>query len=228
MFEVQYIYHSFFKIKIGGKVFLIDPFIDSKAPEGGMKKTMECPVKMNRFMDADAILVSHEHFDHFDKKAIEAIAAKSGCTVIAHDELLASLNISHRQKKPIDLKKKVNFGGIEIEPLPAHHPNSFYPMGFKIQGNGDSLVHTGDTDLTGVFSSLKADVLCIPIGGSITMDCVDAVRAVKTMEPKYAIPMHYNTFDIIKCSPFEFKEKIDKSILKTEAVVLKPGKTLKI
>ncbi|MCX6802737.1 MAG: MBL fold metallo-hydrolase [Candidatus Diapherotrites archaeon] len=228
MFEVQYIYHSFFRVKMGGKVLLIDPYFDSKAPEGGMKKIMECPMKVKQFMNADAILVSHEHFDHFDKKAIEEIAGQSGCAVIAHDDLLASLNVNHRQKKSIDLKRKINFGGVEIEPLPAHHPNSFYPMGFRLESNGDSLVHTGDTDLTGIFAKLKADVLCVPIGGAITMDLVDAVRAVKTMEPKYAIPMHYNTFDVIKCRPGEFKEKIEKSILNTEAVVLKPGRTLKI
>ena len=228
MFEVQYIYHSFFKVTMGNRVLLIDPFIDAMPKGSEFKKLIECPLKCRNFKKADAILVSHEHFDHFDKKAIEGIVAESGCTVVAHDHLLSELDIPPRQKKSIDLKKKINFKGVEIEPLPAHHPNSFYPMGFRLEYDGSSLVHTGDTDLTGIFSKLSADVLCVPIGGTMTMDLVDAVRAVKTMVPAFAIPMHYNTFDVIKASPEEFKEKIEKSILKTKVAALKPGKKLKI
>ena len=43
------------------------------------------------------------------------------------------------------------------------------------------------------------------------MDCVDAIRAVKTMKPRYAIPMHYNTFKMIQQDPKEFKQKIKDS-----------------
>lgn len=228
MFEIQFFYHSFFRLKMGNRVLLIDPFVDSIPTESGLKKLIKCPVKTKQLKKTDAILISHEHFDHFDKKAIEEIARESSCTVIAHDHLLSELSINPRQKKSIDLKKKVNFKGIEIQPQPAHHPNSFYPMGFKIEYCNNSVVHTGDTDLTNIFSKIKADVLCVPIGGTITMDVVDAVRAVKTMEPEIAIPMHYDTFKMIKASPEEFKEKIEKSILKTKAVILKPGKKLKL
>ena len=59
------------------------------------------------------------------------------------------------------------------------------------------------------------------------MDCVDAVRAVKTLKPDVAIPMHYNTFDNIKQDPAEFKQKIEKSLVKTKAIVLKPGQKYK-
>ena len=62
-----------------------------------------------------------------------------------------------------------------------------------------------------------------PIGGEYTMDLVDAVKAVKTVKPDVAIPMHYDTFESIKASSEEFREKIEKSILKTQAVILKPG-----
>jgi len=55
------------------------------------------------------------------------------------------------------------------------------------------------------------------------MDVVDAVRAIKMMKPDYAIPMHYDTFEQIKADPREFKHKIEKSILKTKAVILQPG-----
>ncbi|VVB99174.1 Uncharacterised protein [uncultured archaeon] len=57
------------------------------------------------------------------------------------------------------------------------------------------------------------------------MDVIDAVRATKTMKPKYVIPMHYNSFTSILADPNDFKERIEKSVLKTIPVVLKPGET---
>ena len=208
--EIKWIGHASFRIADDKNAVYIDPW-----------KILDRP------HDADVVFVSHEHFDHFDRNAITEIATASGCKVIAHDHMLSELKISPRQKQPLDANKKINFKGIEIEPLPAHHPTAFYPMGFRLEANGDSLVHTGDTFLTNIFAKLSANVLCVPIGGIMTMDVVDAVRAVKIMEPDHAIPMHYNTFAMITSSPQEFKEKIEKSILKTKPAILKPGKKLK-
>ena len=60
-----------------------------------------------------------------------------------------------------------------------------------------------------------------------TMDIIDAVRATKTMKPKYVIPMHYNSFTTIQVDPNEFRSRIEKSILKTVPVILKPGEVFK-
>ncbi len=69
---------------------------------------------------------------------------------------------------------------------------------------------------TGLFSDLKligelnpVDYQLIPIGDNFTMGTEDAVRAVLFVKPNCAIPMHYNTFDIIKSNPNEFQSKVD-------------------
>ena len=51
------------------------------------------------------------------------------------------------------------------------------------------------------------DVAMFPIGGNFTMDIEDAIRAVDFVKPKLAIPMHYDTFPVIKADPKEFAEK---------------------
>ncbi len=60
------------------------------------------------------------------------------------------------------------------------------------------------------------------------MDIVDAVKATKSMKPKFVIPMRYNTFSFIKADPQEFKARIEKSNLKTKAIVLAPGEKVKV
>jgi L-ascorbate metabolism protein UlaG (beta-lactamase superfamily) len=126
------------------------------------------------------------------------------------------------------MNQEITLRNLQIKALPAHHPNSFYPLGFLISYKGQSVYHAGDTALINSISEIDADVALLPIGGTYTMDCVDAIRAVKTMKPKYAIPMHFDTFKMIQQDPKEFKQKIEKSVFKTKPVILKPGQKIRI
>ncbi len=227
MVKVQYLGHSFFKVSFSGCNLLIDPFINCPPKNNFNERLLPCPVSEEKLKDIDLILITHEHFDHFDTKTIEAVAERENALVVGHDQVLRELKVKERLKRPVDPRSSLNLDGINIKPVPMHHPNSFYPLGYLLESQGTKIFHAGDTDLVNVFSRLEADILMVPIGGTITMDVVDAVRAVKTMEPSVAIPMHYNTFEIIKASPQEFREKIEKSILKTKVHVLKPKQTLK-
>jgi L-ascorbate metabolism protein UlaG (beta-lactamase superfamily) len=67
------------------------------------------------------------------------------------------------------------------------------------------------------------DVALLPIGGRYTMDIEQAVEACKLLKCKMAIPMHYNTWDVIKADPEEFKKRAP-----CEVTILKPGETLEV
>ncbi len=82
--------------------------------------------------------------------------------------------------------------------------------GFLIEVDGRKIYHAGDTGLTVEMSLLaedKVDVALLPIGGNYTMDIDDAVRAVGMIKPKIAVPIHFDTFPVIKASPEEFAGK---------------------
>jgi len=220
---VQYFGHSFFKVAFPGRNILIDPYIASEKKDPAFNRLVECKAKPSDLRDIALILVSHEHFDHFDKQLIESIASRDNSCVVASEPILQELKLSSRFLHPIKMHQSINLRGVEIRGIPAHHPQAFYPLGFLVTYDGKSVFHSGDTDLIDDFSELKPDLAMLPIGGTYTMDCVDAIRAVKTMKPKYAIPMHYGTFKSIEQDPREFSQKIEKSILKTKPVILKPG-----
>ena len=69
----------------------------------------------------------------------------------------------------------------------------------------------------------KPDVALLPIGGRFTMDAKQAAMAANLIKAKINIPMHYNTFDIIKQDPEEFKKLTEK-----EVIILKPGEEIEI
>jgi L-ascorbate metabolism protein UlaG (beta-lactamase superfamily) len=68
----------------------------------------------------------------------------------------------------------------------------------------------------------KPDVALLPIGGHFTMGIHEAAKAVQLIKPRIAIPMHYNTFPVIRVDPEEFKQSVEKTT-STKVVVLKPG-----
>ena len=69
------------------------------------------------------------------------------------------------------------------------------------------------------------DVAILPIGDNFTMGPDDALRAVKLLEPKVVIPIHYDTFDVIEQDPQAFAARVEAETA-ARCVVLKPGDSL--
>ncbi|MEM4121118.1 MAG: metal-dependent hydrolase, partial [Thermoplasmata archaeon] len=62
----------------------------------------------------------------------------------------------------------------------------------------------------------------LPIGGFFTMSIKEAVYAAKMLKSKYVIPIHYNTFDLIKQNPEELKKDL---MGVADVIILNPGET---
>ena len=83
---------------------------------------------------------------------------------------------------------------------------------------------------TGLFGDMKLigdegiDLAILPIGDNYTMGPDDALRAVKFLEPKVVIPIHYNTFDLLKQDENAWKQRVE-SETGAKVVLLKPGES---
>ena len=71
------------------------------------------------------------------------------------------------------------------------------------------------------------DVAILPIGDNFTMGPDDALRAVELLEPKVVIPIHYDTFAIIKQDPHAFAARVEART-PAKCLVLKPGDTYRL
>jgi L-ascorbate metabolism protein UlaG (beta-lactamase superfamily) len=105
------------------------------------------------------------------------------------------------------------------------------PCGFLLTTNeGKRLYFAQDT---GLFGDMKLigeeglDVAVIPIGDNYTMGPNDALRAVKMLEPKVVIPIHYNTWELIAQDAAAWKVCVEKET-NTKVVVLKPGESYSV
>jgi L-ascorbate metabolism protein UlaG (beta-lactamase superfamily) len=104
------------------------------------------------------------------------------------------------------------------------------PAGFIVEmENGFKLYHMGDTGLFGdmalIGSYYKPDLIMIPIGGHFVMDPKDAAYATNMMlKPKYAIPVHYGTFPVLKGTPQEYQAALGQTT--TQVFPISPGDKL--
>ena len=216
--------HSAFELAASsGHTLLFDPWLDGN------------PVADIGTADVDAadyILVSHGHRDHFGD--VVKLATKTNATVLATYELVAycqSKGVKNGHGMSIGGGYRFPFGYAKLTPA-LHGPAvegadgaiSTTPNGWLVDLGDARLYHAGDTALTMDMQLLqgRVDVALLPIGDNFTMGPEDAARAVEMIKPRVVIPMHYNTFDLIKQDASAFAKLVGKT---AEVVILKPGES---
>jgi L-ascorbate metabolism protein UlaG (beta-lactamase superfamily) len=207
--KLKYFSHSAFQLTTDdGKVIIIDPFLDNNPTS---------PVKSDS-VKADYIILSHAHGDHLGDTV--KIGQRCNSTVICVNELANYLIAKGLNAHNMHIGGGYDFDFGRVKFTIAHHgsktPDDQYagePAGIIISTGGKNIYHTGDTglfyDMKLIGELHKIDYMLLPIGDNYTMGINDAVRAVEFVNPKVAIPMHYNTFPVIEVNPQEFKKKLE-------------------
>jgi L-ascorbate metabolism protein UlaG (beta-lactamase superfamily) len=221
--RLTYHSHACFGINSAGTNLLIDPFLNGNPLADVTAEDV----------DADYILISHGHGDHVGDAV--AIANRTGAMTISnfeiHDWLLAQ---GVERAHPLHIGGGFDFPFGRVKLTIAHHgsvlPDGCYggnPAGFLLSLQGKTIYHACDT---GLFYDMKLigdvglDLAILPIGDNFTMGPEDALRAVELLEPKVVIPIHYDTFDIIKQDAYAFARRVEAET-QASCVVLKPGDT---
>ena len=180
--------------------------------------------------------MSHGHGDHLGDTL--DIAKRTGATVISNYEIqtwLTNQGIENAHPQHIGGGFDYPWGRVKL--TIAHHgsalPDGSYggnPSGFLLYIEGHKIYHACDT---GLFYDMKLigeegiDLAILPIGDNFTMGPDDALRAVKLIDPKQVVPIHYDTFDIIKQDPHAWAERVQKET-SAKVTVMNPGETLEL
>ncbi|MDD2553689.1 MAG: metal-dependent hydrolase [Desulfotomaculaceae bacterium] len=224
--KITFLGHAGFLIE-GSKKIAIDPFLTGNPAAKNNPKDIK----------ADLILVSHGHGDHLGD-TIE-IAKQSKGTVVSVNELAIFCSNKGANSHGMHIGGSHVFDGIKIKLTPAWHGSGFgdecpleylgTPCGFVFNLDGKTIYHSGDTGLFGDMELIgrlnKIDLAMLPIGDNYTMGPEDALEAVKMLKSGLVIPMHYNTWPLLKQDPLKFKTEVESNT-GSKVTVIAPGESL--
>lgn len=227
--KYTWIGHGTHALEIGSTKIVVDPFFADNPVTNVSPDSVE----------ADYILVSHGHSDHLAD--LISIAERTGATVIANAEISGWLR--GVQGIPADQVHAQHIGGGCQHPFGylkftiAHHgsglPDGSYggnPAGFLLTAEGKKIYLACDT---GLFSDMQLygdegiDLFVPPIGDNFTMGPDDALKAVKLVRPKVAVPSHYNSWPVIEQDAEAWARRVEAET-DTKVYVLQPGDSLEI
>jgi L-ascorbate metabolism protein UlaG (beta-lactamase superfamily) len=183
--------HGSLMMGFGGKVIHVDPF-SQVADYGQLPK-------------ADLVLITHDHYDHLDPTALQAIL-KPGTTVVA------SRACAGKVKDAVIMNNgdSRTVLGLAIEAIPAYNIVNKGPGGapFHPKGDGNGYIVTfgdkrvyiaGDTENTREMKALKnIDIAFLPMNLPYTMTPEMVADAAKAFKPGILYPYHFGETDTSK------------------------------
>ncbi|MCL6096923.1 MAG: MBL fold metallo-hydrolase [Patescibacteria group bacterium] len=215
MENISWFGHASFSFvdKNGNRVYYVDPF----------------DLKIKNLEEADIIFITHAHYDHLSQTDIQKIL-KDSTVVVATADALEKIEIDNERKIAVSPNKSYEAKGFKFSTIPAYnnkperlnfHPKSNNWVGFVFNLNDKKLYHAGDTDFIEemkVLKDLNLDVAMLPMGGTYTMDVIEAAAAANAISAKITIPMHYK--NLLREKSEDAEEKFKNLVTNSKVVIL--------
>jgi L-ascorbate metabolism protein UlaG (beta-lactamase superfamily) len=229
--KLTWLGHSAFRLTTpSGKVIIVDPWIQGNPA---------CPEALKKVDHVDIMLITHGHFDHI-ADAVD-LGKKHKPQVVAIYETAVWLE-SKGVPNTIGMNKggTLKVGEIEVTMVNAIHSCGITDGDKIIYGGeaagyiirlpgGFNIYHSGDTTVFGdmkIISELYSPELALlPIGDFYTMGPKEAAHAIRLLDVKHVIPMHFGTFPALVGNPDQLRD-LTKDIPGLEIHALRPGESI--
>ncbi len=188
--QVTPIKHGSMEINFDGRIIQVDPVIDGTPPVTDYTKMAK----------ADVILITHDHYDHYDEQAVSDLRKES--TVIITNQLTAAaLGEGEVMYNGDSLQV---FDDLKIDAVAAYNTTpghtQFHPKGrdngFILTADGLRIYIAGDTeDIEEMKEVADIDIAFMPCNQPFTMTPAQLRHAAEMVRPRVLFPYHYGDTD---------------------------------
>ncbi|MCX2861495.1 MBL fold metallo-hydrolase [Paucibacter sp. PLA-PC-4] len=212
--------HSTMLLKLEGEFWLTDPvFAERASPLSflGPKRFHAPPISLDDLPPIKAVILSHDHYDHLDRVAVLALAAKTDLflTPLGVGDTLISWGIPAAQVRQLDWWQEVRVGALRLVATPAQHfsgrglrdGNRNLWASWVMLGERQRVFFSGDS---GYFAGFKTigerfgpfDLTLIETGAynkdwaDVHMQPEQSLQAHLDLRGRHLMPVHNGTFDL--------------------------------
>ena len=220
--RLSWIGHASVLVELDGVRILTDPvFSDRASPFGfaGPKRFHPTPAPLGSLKNVDAVVISHNHYDHLDKETISHLA-KSGARILVplgNGRLLRSWDIAAEQIIELAWWDTFKIGDVMLHATPSRHYSSRGLLDYKkthwaswsIIGPNHKVFFSGDSGYTKSFAEIgnklgPFDASIIKVGAygpgqawkDVHMPPEESILTHKDLNAKVMLPIHWGTFNL--------------------------------
>ncbi|KQV03242.1 MULTISPECIES: MBL fold metallo-hydrolase [unclassified Kitasatospora] len=218
--EITWFGHASALVEVEGSRVLLDPiWSDRCSPSGhiGPKRLHPVPVELEELPPVDAVLISHDHYDHLDMATVQRLTAAQSAPFAVPLGIgghLRRWGVPEHRIIELDWDETCTLGDLTLTLTSAHHfsgrgttRNTTLWGSWVIAGPSRKVYYTGDS---GYFEGYRKigeqhgpfDAALVQIGAydqawaDIHMTPEDAVRAHLELRAELLVPVHWCTFDL--------------------------------
>jgi L-ascorbate metabolism protein UlaG (beta-lactamase superfamily) len=186
------------------------------------------PVDVNTrdFQAVDAILITHEHYDHLDGPLVRKLQEQTQCQIIADSTSTRKLGAFIPAEKLQEMRPgtEAQIGDVTVRAETCNHSPATTPVTFLITSeDGVRIFHTADSmpfpEMKAIGEEHKPDVTFCTVGIAPGATPGTGVEIVKLVKPKVAVPYHTAT----KADLSRFCETLKKEVSKVKCLIAEQG-----
>ena len=202
--RITYLGHATLLIEVDGLKVLTDPLLRRRIMH--LRRVVPGPTR-EQLAEVDVVLISHAHHDHLDTRSLRMVGGTP--RVLCPEPARRAVAGTGLTPEVMGVGGYVQMGDVEITAVRADHDGRRFPqdrrsdaVGFVVRGPGGSVYFAGDT---GWFEEIgevgEVDVALLPVAGwgprlgPGHLDPEEAARAVALIRPRFAIPIHWGTYE---------------------------------
>ena len=218
--RVFWLGHSTLIFDINGTRIMTDPIFGNAAPLPKIVKRFQpSPLRRSEIpkLDLDAILISHDHYDHLEKKTIQSLVKSDICFIVplGVGARLRGWGIAADRITELNWGQSVEVGKLKITSVTSRHfsgrllkdRNRTLWSAFVLTGLKHNVFFAGDGGYGSHFKDIGAkygpfDLTCLEIGAwcerwpNSHLFPEQTIQAHKELRGKYLLPIHWGAYDL--------------------------------
>jgi L-ascorbate metabolism protein UlaG (beta-lactamase superfamily) len=219
-FRVTWIGHSTLLVELDGCRFLTDPIWGERASPlsfAGPKRFFSAPLPLSELPQIDAVLLSHDHYDHLCRETVESLAKLKipFITTLGVGDRLEEMGVHYSLIKEFDWWEETTIGDVKIACVPSRHfsgrtpfdRNSTLWCGWVLAGKAQRMYFSGDTAYFPGFKEIgnrygPFDLVAIESAAynsawpDVHIGPEQALQACLELRGKNYLPIHWATFSL--------------------------------